>query len=78
MMEKYRPIETLFRKATEMVLVGTLVRQYEGLALDMKSRFEKFVKRSPHLLQMVPHKDIASYLRIDATNFSKLYNSVKI
>jgi hypothetical protein len=26
----------------------------------------------------VPHKYIASYLGIDATNFSKLYNRVKI
>ena len=78
MMQKHRDIETLFRKATELLLVGVLERQHELLAFDMETRFKVFVKRSPHLLQMVSQKDIASYLRINATNFSKLINSIKI
>ncbi|MGB3589365.1 MAG: Crp/Fnr family transcriptional regulator [Tunicatimonas sp.] len=77
LMQQYRPIETLVRKATEMVLVGLVQRQYELMAMDIQSRFTAFVQRSPHLLNMVPHKDLASYLRIDPTNFSKLLNSVK-
>lgn len=78
LMEEYRPIETLFRKATEFFLVGTLQRQHEMMALDMESRFTAFVKRSPHLLQMVSQKDLASYLNIDPSNFSKLMGKVKI
>jgi len=78
LMQQYRPIETLVRKATEMVLVGLVQRQYELMALDIQSRFMAFVQRSPHLLTKVPHKDLASYLRIDPTNFSKLLGSVKI
>ncbi|WKN41555.1 Crp/Fnr family transcriptional regulator [Tunicatimonas pelagia] len=78
LMQQHRPIETLVRKATELVLVGLVQRQYELMALDIQSRFTAFVKRSPHLLNMVPHKDLASYLRIDPTNFSKLLSSVKI
>lgn len=78
MMQKHREIETLFRKATEMLLTGVLERQHELLAFDMETRFKVFVKRSPHLLQMVSQKDIASYLRINPTNFSKLINSIKI
>lgn len=78
LMAQYREIETLFRKATEFFLMGVIQRQHELMAFDMETRFRVFVKRSPHLLNMVSQKDIASYLRIDSTNFSKLINSIHI
>ena len=78
LMKEYREIETLFRKATELFLIGMVQRHYELMAFDIQKRFETFGQRSPHLLNMVSHKDLASYLRIDSTNFSKLFNSVKI
>jgi CRP-like cAMP-binding protein len=78
LMKEHREIETLFRKATEFFLVGVLQRQHELMALDIETRFKEFVKRSPHLLQMVSQKDLASYLRMDSTNFSKFMNSIKI
>lgn len=78
LMEKHRGIETLFRKYTETILVGLLERYYELMAFDIETRFKSFVQRSPHLLSMVSQKDLASYLRIDPTNFSKLINRVRI
>lgn len=78
LMRDYREIETLFRKATEHFLIGMVQRHYELMALDISERFKTFTQRSPHLLHMISHKDLASYLRIDSTNFSKLLNSVKI
>jgi len=78
LMEEHREIETLFRKAMELFLIGMLERYYQLMAYDIESRFKAFMKRSPHLLDMVPQKDLASYLRIDATNFSKLMNSVRL
>jgi CRP-like cAMP-binding protein len=78
MMVKYRPIETLFRKTTETILIGVLERHYELMAYTIEERFKAFMERSPHLLNLVPHKDLASYLRIDPTNFSKLLSSVKL
>ncbi len=78
LMLKHRSIETLFRKATELLLIDTLNRYYELMAFDIETRFRNFTKRSPHLLQMVSQKDLASYLRIDQTNFSKLMGKVKI
>ncbi|MEZ4905130.1 MAG: Crp/Fnr family transcriptional regulator [Spirosomataceae bacterium] len=76
--EQSREIERLFRKITEAMLVGMIHRHTELQSLTIEERFKVFVQRSPHLLQLVPHKYIASYLHIDATNFSKLYNSIKI
>ena len=63
---------------TEHLLAGTLNRYIEMHSLTNEEQFKAFTKRSPHLLQLIPHKNIASYLGIDHTNFSKLFNSVKI
>ncbi len=75
--DKSPQIERLFRKMTEAVLAGILSRHIELHATTIEERYKSFCRRSPHLLQLVPHKYIASYLGIDATNFSKLYNTVR-
>lgn len=67
--------EQLYRRLTQQLLVGVLERQFELLALSSAERFEVFMDRSAHLINEIPHKHIASYLGIDATNFSKLLNS---
>lgn len=71
-------LERLFRKITEQLLIGVLDRHYELQAHTIEERFKLFTERSPHLLGMVPHKYIASYLNIDPTNFSKLLGRIKI
>jgi CRP-like cAMP-binding protein len=78
MLERYMELNTLFRKATEHVLVGFVQRHLELLTEDIETRFRHMLTRSPHLLNAVSHKDIASYLGIDATNFSRLLGKVKI
>ena len=75
MLHKYHELGTLYRKITEAALVGVIEKQHELLAFSVEQRFKIFVNRSSHLLNMVSHKDIASYLRLDPTNFSKLMNS---
>lgn len=75
--EQHRDLERLFRKMTEMILAGMIQRHLEWQTLSMEERFLQFARRSPHLFQLVPHKYLASYLNINATNFSKLYNKVK-
>ena len=77
-MSRYREIETLFRKTTEVFLDGMIQRHHELMAFDVETRFKNFVKRSPHLLNMISQKDLASYLRIDPTNFSKLMNRIRL
>lgn len=78
MMSKYREIETLSRKLTEKVLAGFMERHYELLSCTIEERFLSFAARSPQLLNMVPHKYLASYLGIDPTNFSKLLHTRQI
>lgn len=78
MLEKHHELNSLFRIGAEIMLVGVLKRYTELMSLTIEERFISFLKRSPHLLNKIPHKDLASYLRIDATNFSKLLNTIKI
>lgn len=71
-------IELLVRKGITHSLSGLLERLAEIQSFNAEEKFRSLLKRSPHILQLVPHKYLASYLGIDATNFSKLMNRVKI
>lgn len=75
--DQSQEIERLFRRITEAVLAGMINRHIELHSMTITERYKTFCQRSPHLLQIVPHKYIASYLDIDPTNFSKLFNGVK-
>ncbi len=75
--DQSQQIERLFRRMTEAILAGMINRNIELHSMTIEERYKTFCQRSPHLLQLVPHKYIASYLGIDPTNFSKLFNTVK-
>lgn len=65
-------MERFGRLILEELLVGRATREIEQIALSAEERYRKLVQRSPHLLQLVPQKDIASYLRMTPETFSRL------
>lgn len=65
-------LERWGRLIAEEVLVGRASREIEQMSLTALERYERLVKRSPHLLQLVPQKDIASYLRMKPETLSRL------
>ncbi len=78
LMEQNRSIESLIRKGITVATSGLLERLAEVQCFSAEDRFRKLLARSPHILQLIPHKYLASYLAMDATNFSKLINKVRI
>lgn len=78
LMRNRHPIETMIRKGLSGTLSGLLERLVEIQCFSSEEKFTSLLKRSPHILQLVPHKYLANYLGIDATNFSKLMNKVRI
>ncbi|MCB2409755.1 Crp/Fnr family transcriptional regulator [Hymenobacter lucidus] len=76
--DQSQQLERLFRKMVEAKFVGLAARHKEFHSCSIEERFVRFTQRSAPLFQLVPHKYIASYLHIDPTNFSKLYNSIRI
>jgi CRP-like cAMP-binding protein len=78
LMKKHHNIETFVRKSLAYTVAGVLERQIELQSFSAEEKFKVLLKRSPHVLQMIPHKYLASYLGIDATTFSKLLGSVRL
>jgi CRP-like cAMP-binding protein len=65
-------MERFGRLILEELLVGRATREIEQIALSAEERYRRLVQRSPQLLQLVPQKDIASYLRMTPETFSRL------
>ena len=78
LMQMYPNIQTLFLKATAFVLKGLLERQAELQYFSAEEKFRALLQRSPQVLELIPHKYLASYLGIDPATFSKLLGTVRI
>ena len=78
LMKSQHSIELLIRQGIMGALTGVLERLVELQCFSTEERFRRLLQRSPHILQLVPHKYLANYLGMDATNFSKLMNKVKM
>jgi len=71
-------VERMIRVGITAALSGVLERLVELQCFSSEEKFRKLMSRSPHILQLVPHKYLANYLGIDPTNFSKLINRIRI
>jgi len=78
LMQRYPNFQTCMFKAVSFTFAGVLERQIELQCFSAEEKFRALLKRSPHVLNLIPHKYLASYLGIDATNFSKLLGSVRL
>lgn len=75
---EYPELDSIFKKISIYALSGLLERMAELQCYSSEEKFKKLLKRSPQVLKLIPHKYLANYLGIDATNFSKLVNTIKI
>ena len=78
LMNAHASIQQMVLKLTAFALKGVLERQIEIQCFSAEEKFKSLLRRSPHVLQIVPHKYLASYLGIDPATFSKLLGSVRI
>jgi CRP-like cAMP-binding protein len=77
-MQKHHCVSEALRLGVTQAFSGLLERMVELQCFTSEEKFRQLLKRSPHILTLVPHKYLANYLGIDPTNFSKLINSVRI
>lgn len=78
LMDQCHNVERLIRLLTSYALKGVLERQIELISYSAEEKFRALLKRSPHVLQLIPHKYLASYMGMDATTFSKLLSTVRV
>jgi CRP-like cAMP-binding protein len=77
-MQSHLCVSEAIRLGITHAFSGLLERMVELQCYTSEEKFKTLLKRSPHILTLVPHKYLANYLGIDPTNFSKLINSVRI
>lgn len=65
----------LWDKILSYVIIGQLEREIDLLTTSPRERYERVLQRSPQLFQQVPHKHIASYLRMAPETLSRLQKS---
>lgn len=78
LLEQSPEIQKMVLQLTTFALKGVLERQAELQCFSAEEKFRALLKRSPHVLQLIPHKYLASYLGIDPATFSKLLGSIRI
>jgi CRP-like cAMP-binding protein len=78
LMQHYPNFQTCMFRAVSFTFAGVLERQIELQCFSAEEKFKALLKRSPHVLNLIPHKYLASYLGIDATNFSKLLGTIRL
>jgi CRP-like cAMP-binding protein len=78
LMNEFPAIQAMILKATAFALRGVLERQVELQCFSAELKFRTLLRRSPQVLNLIPHKYLASYLGIDPATFSKLLGSVRI
>lgn len=78
LISEYRSIDSWVRNALTHTLAGTLERNIELLSFSAEERFKILLTRSPHVLNLIPHKYLASYIGVDPTTFSKLLGKVRL
>ncbi len=78
LMDEHMELRQMILHLTGFILKGVLWRQVELQCYSAEEKFKALLHRSPHVLQLIPHKYLASYLGVDVSTFSKLLGSVKL
>jgi hypothetical protein len=71
-------IQMMVSKALFATISGLLSREVELQCFSSEEKFRALLKRSPHVIHLIPHKYLANYLGIDPTNFSKFMNQIVV
>ena len=73
--EKAMPNRDLWSQLQTNLIYGLLERELDLLTTSPQERYQRVLKRSPHLFQLVPAKYIANYLRMSPETLSRLRKS---
>lgn len=65
----------LWKNVLEMFAIQQMEREMDLLTSSSEERLSRVLKRSPHLFQEIPHKYIASYLRMSPETLSRIKKS---
>ncbi len=68
-------LQNLWMKGLYQLVCDMMEREQDLMIAEPQKRLQRVLERSPRLFQEVPHKYIASYLRMSPETLSRLMNS---
>ncbi len=74
-LKRHEGLSELWQEGLYQLIYDMLEREDDLMINDPQLRLNRVLKRSPRLFQEVPHKYIASYLRMSPETLSRLLNS---
>jgi len=72
LLESLPKFKDVWYKLTQAALLGMMEREVELHLASNAERYERLLKRSPHLLQQIPQRYVASYLKMEPETLSRL------
>ncbi len=75
LLDTHPSLNHCWRRMMEQTLIGRMQRETDLLTQSPGERIQRLLERSPHIFQLVPHKYLASYLRMTPETFSRHLNS---
>jgi CRP-like cAMP-binding protein len=72
LMSQHRELDQWAWRLFAAAAAGRAKREREHTALSAEERYERLLRESPHLLQLVPLKQIASYLGMSPETLSRI------
>ena len=67
--------QVVWTRILEGLIVQQLEREVDILTTSPRQRYERVLRRSPQLFQVIPHRHIANYLRMTPETLSRLKKS---
>lgn len=64
-----------WRHRTELIMLDLVEREIDILTSSPQTRYERLMRRHPGIFQQIPHRYIASYLRMTPETLSRLKKS---
>ncbi|OEK05837.1 Crp/Fnr family transcriptional regulator [Roseivirga misakiensis] len=77
LLDEHKLMERWMRLFYQKVLVGFGIFTKSILADTAEERYSRLIKQSPHVLQMIPQKHLASYLGMTPETFSRMRKRVR-
>lgn len=76
--DTYKNMERWGRLINQEALIGKAYREIAILSYSAEERYRRLMQQSPHCLQLIPQKYLASYLAMTPETFSRLRKRVKL
>ncbi|MTI39220.1 Crp/Fnr family transcriptional regulator [Fulvivirga lutimaris] len=77
MFDELKCIERFGRQFNAKILIDMAKRQLESRSFTAEEKYKRLLTQSPHILQLVPQKHLASYLGMTPETFSRLRAKVR-